>query len=175
VESLEVRLAQGEMHLSRQYTELERRDALDILAINQNNIALTSYQTGIPQRTLRDWQRVQYMEMAPPPLTPSAAAEQFKQRFPDKNDAVEYIVTQCLAELTAFADELPEIMRMAAPYHQVLTFIHIIDRLDKLRTLLPPQTFRVEHAGNDESVHDTPSYQHNTGNEPSPADDQSPS
>lgn len=158
--------------MSRQYTELERRDAMDILAINQNNIALTSYQTGIPQRTLRDWQRVQYIEQSPPPLTPSAAAEQFKQRFPDKNDAVEYIVNQCLAELTAFADELPEIMRMAAPYHQVLTFIHIIDRLDKLRTLMPPT--RVESVDKDGSTHNTPDYQRNTGKERSPDDDQSP-
>ncbi len=122
------------------YTEQDRADALDILEANLNDIALTSRQTKIPERTLREWRRLHRVQSLLPPDPPSAAAEaltQFHERFPTQRAALEYVRDQFIMELITFADDLPYIMQMAAPYHRLLIFMHIVDRFDKIKSLIP--------------------------------------
>jgi len=48
--------------VSRRYTEEEKAMALQTLANNLGSIAITSIQTGIPERTLFNWRRKQRLE-----------------------------------------------------------------------------------------------------------------
>jgi transposase-like protein len=65
--------------LSQTYTEEDREEALELLGYNRNNIALTSTQTGIPERTLREWRRKQRNSVSlppdPSPESPTGSAE----------------------------------------------------------------------------------------------------
>ena len=53
--------------MSQTYTEQNREEALELLRYNHNNVALTSTQTGIPERPLREWRRKQRIENRLPP------------------------------------------------------------------------------------------------------------
>ena len=43
--------------MPRQYTTQQKEDALRQLAVNKGNVALTSIQTGVSERTIQRWQQ----------------------------------------------------------------------------------------------------------------------
>lgn len=144
--------------MPRTYSEDDRQEALELLGYNRNNITLTSAQTGIPERTLREWRRKQRIERSLlPPDPPSAAAAE-----PTGNaiEALEFVYNQIIEESSRIAASLPEILAAAPPYHQVLAFAQLIDRLPKLHSIInqssPPQAFRVEFVDADGTTHDSP-------------------
>ena len=144
--------------MSQTYTEDDREEALELLGYNRNNIALTSTQTGIPERTLREWRRKHRNNISlPPDPSPAAAA----MPVGDSAEALQFVYDQLVQELTRLAASLPEILASAPPYHQLLAITHIIDRVEKLQQIIPQpvQTLRVEYVDPDGSTHDTPFWQ----------------
>lgn len=150
--------------MSQTYSDQDREEALDLLTINRNNIALTSIQTHIPERTLREWRRKQRLK-APtlPPYPPPAAAA---DRFDSIPEALNHVHSRILEQLVELADSLPEILATAPPYHQLLALTQLIDRVEKLQALVPrlvpQQTIQVQFKDPDYgTLHDTPFWSRN--------------
>ncbi|MBZ0303023.1 MAG: hypothetical protein K8J31_24975 [Anaerolineae bacterium] len=155
--------------MSKQYVDEERIEALAQLRINRNNVALTSRQTGVPERTLREWRRLQRLEHGLPPNPPSAAAAaviaDHVARFSEPSEALQHVYDQFLQELVTIADTLPDILSTAPPYHQLLALMNMIDRIEKLQMLVPQtasqQTIRLEFVEPDGTVHHNPPWERN--------------
>jgi transposase-like protein len=146
------------------YTDEQRLEALDLLDVNRNNVALTSIQTGIPERTLREWRRQDRIQRhLPPDPLPAAAAEAFEREFTETSEAIQWIQDRFIQELVKLTQTLPEILSTASPYHQLLTLMHMIDRIEKLQTLVPQSdnhpSIRLEFVDPDGSIHPTPYWQ----------------
>lgn len=143
----------------RNYTPEEKAYALTEIRLSRNNIALVSARTGIPERTLREWRRLQRIENGlPPDPTPAAAANQFAET----SEAIQHVYDQFVAELVNISDTLPEILSTASPYNQLMTLMRMIDRLEKLQMMVPPpprQTIRIEYVDPDGSVHAKPPWE----------------
>ncbi len=150
--------------MSRQYTDEERVEALALLRCNRSNVALTSKQTRIPERTLREWRRLQRVQNGlPPDPLPAAAAADMARQFAESSEAVEYVRDQFLNLLVDLTDSLPEILSAASPYHQLLTVMQMIDRIEKLQMLVPLSTrepsIRIQFVDADGTTHDDPYWQ----------------
>lgn len=148
------------------YTEEQRAEALALLRYNRSNVALTSQQTGIPERTLREWRRLQRIENVLPPAKELSAAA---KNIEDAPEALEYVYKKFLKELVAIADSLPELVRTAPPYHQLLTMMKLLDRLELLHMLTTgtiDPTIQVEFVDMDGSTHPTPFWQRDNKGDP---------
>lgn len=145
------------------YTDEQRIDALALLYHNRYNIALTSRQTGIPERTLREWRRLQRHDHCEPPMMNIIKAAEQAVRFENPGDALNHVYSVFLQELAQAADKLPQLLYGQSPLQQLQTMMKIIDRLELLKMLISDtpveQIVRIEYVDPDGSVHANPYYQ----------------
>jgi len=149
--------------MSYRYPPQHKAAVLAQLQANHSNVILTSIQTGIPERTIRDWRRKAYLQnQLPvlPPHTPSAAAA--TPEFEEESQALQYVRRQIVQEVANMAATLKDTLDTAAPYHRILALSQLLDRLIKLDILIPQtqreQVIRVEYTYPDGSFHSTPPW-----------------
>ncbi len=91
------------------------------------------------------------------------AARTLPPEFEDVTDALKYVRDQIAQETVGMAHTLHEILNHTSPYHRVLSFSLLLDRVDKLESLIaktsPQQTIRVEFADADGTTHPTPYWE----------------
>jgi transposase-like protein len=118
--------------MSRRYTPQQKETALQRLAANFGNIAITSLQTGIPERTLRDWQQKRQLEQVQnPPLPPKISR---RQQQPDTNEyqLLRDIIMEHLFQLVENLSLDP-----ATAYLRAAALSRLIDRVIKLEKHIP--------------------------------------
>lgn len=121
-----------------QYSSAQKAAIMTLLERNGGNIQLTAQQTGVPYRTIYDWQRdmlpilQQYAPVAPPPR----AAE--TPTFENDLDALGFIRQNLLGELSRLSVSLQYDSGFSTPYQRALVLSQLMDRLLKLDVHLKP-------------------------------------
>lgn len=133
--------------MPRQYTEEEKRKALDCLRENGGNCRLTSRATGIPLRTLQSW--TQREQNAADQAETEQAMARMRQRLVEN-------VLRLADSLEAKIDDAPLNQHASA-------LAQLVDRLIKLAEKLPQSNpdddvIRIEFVDADGSVHQTPPW-----------------
>lgn len=127
----------------------DKTAALILLERNGGSIPATALQTGIPERTLYNWQR----QLSPrlqqyPPLPASIPPEPAEEvAFSDDISAIAFVRRQLMEELVAWSsrrDATP-----GGPYQRVLIIAQLVDRLAKLDSLAKTATLPLEKLYND--------------------------
>ncbi len=132
--------------MSRRYTPAEKSAILAILRANYDDISLTHHQTGIPERTLREWRRSQ---LPPPkssprqqefsPHTPDfIAAGGSPPGFTDDLEAMRFMRSRIMQELLNLTTSFNDDFGGATPYHRVQMLSRLLERLMKLDNHLKP-------------------------------------
>ena len=141
----------------------ERKAAvLQQLQANHNNVALTSIQTGVPERTIRDWRRKHWLEKALPPQGTPAAAAKPALDYGEETEALKFVRQQIIQEVVSVASNLADTLNTTAPYHRILALTQLLDRLIKLDAYIPEtereRVVRFEFQYPDGSIHDVPEW-----------------
>jgi len=172
--------------MPRQYTPQQKEDALRQLAVNKGNVALTSIQTGVSERTIQRWQQRLRLENAgakplPAPLSapPPPKENTPPPSPPPKNDPPQpetdddqSLREQTCNELRSLRNQLMRhIFNITADLsqdddlfnHRTVAITRLLDRVMKLDAQLnelhPQETIlRVVYTYPDGSVHSIPSY-----------------
>ncbi len=112
--------------------------AMVMLERNGGNVPLTAEQTGIPDRTLYNWQRhiLPYLRQHTPP--PPKPAEDMA--FDDDLDALAFIRQHIMNEMVRLSSSLQYDSGFSTPYQRVLVLSQLMDKLMKLDLHLKPYT-----------------------------------
>ncbi|MBC8170324.1 MAG: hypothetical protein H7X77_01570 [Anaerolineae bacterium] len=154
------------------YTDDQREDILICLWDNFDDIPLTSHQTGVPQRTLREW-RAAYLAANPdfqppgaptfadPPKNISAAAAANAAEVADQFILLrEKLMQQIFTLVSEVSDKAGDASFRAIAIARLLDRVHKLDTL--IPALRPPpheeNVYRVEYLYPDGSVHDNPPW-----------------
>jgi transposase-like protein len=147
--------------MPRQYSPDHKAAILERLHANGGDIAITHLQTGIPERTLRDWRRAIWLHSPPPPPPPTPtwrrqndstpdiakpqplpSSEDNVPVFKDDLDALAYLRRQIVNELVKIASAFQDSLQLVSPYQRVTILSQLTDRLMKLDAHLKPYTPR---------------------------------
>jgi hypothetical protein len=138
------------------YHPTQKTAILEKLRANGGDIAVTHLQTGVPERTLRDWRRERWLQSPPPPPPtplrrrqndpdgdavddqPAQAPDQELPVFEDDLDALAYLRRQIVDELVRIAGAFQDTFQLASPYQRVNMLAQLMDRLMKLDERLKP-------------------------------------
>jgi transposase-like protein len=127
--------------VSSHYTPEEKANALIHLHMHGDNIAYTSHELGIPQRTLREWRGKWYAEN-PPPQSPPRQTQ--RSDFADDLEALAYVRKQLMYEIVDMADTFREGMKYTSPSQRFYLMSQLLDRLMKLDQHLKPYRLQKE-------------------------------
>ena len=134
--------------LSRRYTPEEKSAALQRLDDNFGDVAVTSIQTGVPTRTLREWKRQRHLEaFQTGQLPPQNQRRQQRQQQiidPTNNDddddddegnkyrRLRKELMQHIFDLSATLMDDPQ-----TAYLRAVTLSRLIDRVIRLEAIIP--------------------------------------
>ncbi len=128
--------------MPRKFSPETRAAALAALQANDNDILLTSLQTGISSRTLYDWRRQHWLQQTvlqpQSPLSPQQNPPPPIPDFDSDLDALAFLRRQIMRELVTLGDELQRGRTLSSPYQRVLALSQLLDRLMKLDEHLQP-------------------------------------
>ncbi|MBI5666476.1 MAG: hypothetical protein HZC41_00590 [Chloroflexi bacterium] len=162
--------------MPKKYSPETRAAALAALQANNNDILLTSLQTGVSSRTLYDWRRQLWLQQSVlqpqcpvlpqqnPPLSPADDQAETVPEFENDLDALAFLRRQIMRELVTLSAELQRGMASSSPYQRVLALSQLLDRLMKLDEHLQPylpahnQIRTIEYIYPDGSRHDVPPW-----------------
>ena len=145
--------------MPRHYTDEEKRLVLDRLIANHGDVPRTVEETGVPMRTLYNWQKdanlplpklLPNLPSASDSPRPDAQAEGLGVRAselpPDTTEAFQELHDQLLPIAKILADRITEAID-EAPLNQRMTALsQLIDRIAKLAALLPkPEEEEIEY------------------------------
>ncbi len=146
------------MYITR-YTSAEKKAALDCLRRNGGNVAQTSTETGVPERTLYSWRR---KEMQRPPVAPPAIPADLDL---DDADALIQLRRQIMAYVADLGPSLVTGLDLLTPYQRALTVRQLLEQLSLIDSLIPAHArenvTRVEFVNPDGSVSDKPFWMQN--------------
>ena len=127
--------------MSRRYTPEEKANALVHLQMT-GDIAFTSKQLGIPERTLFDWRRDWYAINPPPQSSPPRLQQ---PEFENDLQALAYLRKQIMAELIELAGSYQKGAMFTSPTQRIHLLSQLLDRLMKLDQHLKPYKPPVWH------------------------------
>jgi len=142
--------------MPRTYTDAEKQQAMNCLAINNGDVMLTSVQTGIPERTLYYWslrakkilqsQSPQSPQTSSPSTHPPVGAQHVAPSSsppapiptdPDLINTLTDLQAKMKHAMNLLADSIPEAIADAPLNQRILALVHLIDRIVKLNAQLP--------------------------------------
>jgi hypothetical protein len=150
----------GDLILARRYTRSQKAEILKHLDDNVGDVVLTSLQSGIPERTLRDWKRTRS-------LRPAAAENHRQRRHEHGNEsppsaaesAVTFEILNNLLVDKAFkiAGSLTQGLEDSPVHQRAIALAHLIDRILRLNATLPRlndnNAVRIEFVAPDGTIH----------------------
>jgi transposase-like protein len=171
-------VSEKELSVSRRYTSDEKTAILAQLQSNHGDIALTRLQSGIPERTLREWRRelwLNHLPPLPPPPTPLRRQETTSESldvgahgcaptldtptFANDLEAVVFLRNQIMKELLSLSASLNNSLSITTPYQRVLVLTQLLDRLMKLDEHLKPYASFDDGDDDIQIAYDKPSYE----------------
>lgn len=134
--------------MSRRYTPDEKSTILVKLRANHGDIALTHQQTGVLERTLREWKRDQLpppnsvvrqqeAPLDPPDMVPSGGKSTAPACTNDL-EAMQFMRSRIMQELLNLTTSFNDDFGGATPYHRVQMLSRLLERLMKLDNHLKP-------------------------------------
>lgn len=129
--------------MSKRYTPAEKAEALDQLRINGGNIAYTSTQTGIPERTLRHWRQEEWRKNAQESLPLPPHPPRRRQQLPyidvetGSTEVLLALRQQIINHIIQAAPTLIDGLNTTSPYHRVLAVSQLIEHLRWLDAYIP--------------------------------------
>ena len=124
--------------MSRHYSQDDKDRALELLIANRGDVAITSVQTGIAERTLYRWQKASGILPSPlPPLPPIEGYTSNNSMSADRVTALRDIQQEMLAEAKTLVHSLNEAIADAPLNQRVAALAQLIDRIMKLDLELP--------------------------------------
>jgi len=128
--------------MSRHHTDLEKQQILRCLVANNGDTQLTSIQTGVPVRTLRDW-RMKYL---PPEWRrqhfqgafPLADGRQFPPLPANESQALRDIQRRLMEMVNRLSLSIDEVIDEAPLIQRAAALSQFIDRVIKISAQLPP-------------------------------------
>jgi hypothetical protein len=122
--------------MSNRYLPDQKAAAMALLERNRGNIQVTAQQTGIPDRTLYDWQGdiLPYLQQYAPPSPPASETPVFE----DDLDALAFIRQNIINELSRLSASLQHDAGFSTPYQRALVLSQLMDKLLKLDGHLRP-------------------------------------
>lgn len=161
--------------MPRKYTDQQKIDALQHLADNYGNVTLTAIQTGIPERTLRDWKRRRKFETLKdlPPIKETRRRQQTAANDdPDQNteNESEGEYTRIRQRLMQHIDTLLETLTddPDTAHLRIIALTRLLDRVIKLESLTRTESnapIRIEYKYPDGTLHNVPPW-HNADYNP---------
>jgi transposase-like protein len=122
--------------MSRRYSQEFKAAAVEQLRANHGNTLVTARQTGVPERTLRDWKRE--ILLSPPPLPVPPVVEQNPAsqppEFDDPAEALRYVRDRIVRELVNLSTNLSDSHGLTTPYQRTLMLAQLTDRLMMLNS-----------------------------------------
>ena len=128
----DMREKEGDMPERNSYTTAQKTAAMTVLERNGGNIQLTAQQTGIPYRTIYDWQR-DMLPMLEQYAPASARPPTEMPTFENDLDALAFIRQNILGELSRLSASLQYDSGFSTPYQRALVLSQLMDKLLKLR------------------------------------------
>lgn len=166
--------------MSRRYALDHKALVLAILQKNGGDVQLTSQQTGVPARTLRDWRRQSLgvpppsIFPPPPPHSPSPLVEEEQageEEQPDPRDQFFQLRELMMREALTLATSLASDMAHTPVSQRASALTRLVDRILRLDDVLPrnwpEMVIRHEYHYPDGTLHDVPPWQ----SEDTPDDD----
>lgn len=154
--------------MSRRYSPEHKALVLQTLDRNGDNITVTSIQTGVPERTIRDWRQQRHLflpensrrrrqiELPPEIANPEHSKEA---------DVFKYLREQIMRGLLQMVANFAEDMDDATFHQRVNALTKLIDRFPKVTSWLPvdqSNVVTIVYQDPDGSVHDTPPWSRRT-------------
>ena len=145
--------------MKTQYSAAQKAAIMTLLERNGGNVTLTAQQTGIPYRTIYDWQRemLPLLQQYAPQSIPKAVET---PTFENDLDALAFIRQNILGELSRLSASLQYESGFSTPYQRALVLSQLMDKLLKLDVHLKPYTpheqqkIRIEFVDEQGNVHD---------------------
>jgi hypothetical protein len=125
------------------YTDHQRETILDRLAANMGNIALTSIQTGVSERTIARW-RQKYRPAMTTKTTIPPAIDAVPTITLANDAALLRLRDQLVQHAFALSDSFEEGIANATLSQRAAALSQIIDRIVKLAAFLPPPDIEKE-------------------------------
>lgn len=174
--------------MPRQYSSQKKQDTLTHLAVNRDNVVLTSLQTGVSERTIHRWKQRQRLQAdhdanpAPQITAPHTNAPQWDAPHwnapppPDKNDPPpppdEPDQERTILELFSLRNQLMQhVFKLTESLsqndefvnHRAVAITRLLDRIIKLDAQLDylrpaEQVIRVEYQYPDKTIHSVPPW-----------------
>ncbi len=135
--------------MARRYSKSHKAETLQRLDENAGDVALTSLQSGVPERTLREWRRLRALNLAAAAETEwRQAREQPSQPPPSATDSAasfETLNVLLMDEAFKLAGSLATGWDDSPTHLRMMALAHLIDRILKLNAILP-------HSGGDNKI-----------------------
>ncbi len=116
------------------YTPEHKAAALLVLERNHNNFARTSHETGIPQRTLRDWRRISPVD--PPPQTAIRRRQSEQPKFSSHNEALRHLRERVMDEALRLMETLEFDTEYLEPHQRATTLNRLLEQVIRLEQYL---------------------------------------
>lgn len=120
--------------MSKRYSPEHKALVLQKWEANGGDIALTSVQTGIPERTLRQWRQQHQRQLPPPQISERRQLPEFENDLA----ALDFMRRQILDELLALSGDLQGNFGVTTPYQRIQILSRLLDRLMTLDEHLKP-------------------------------------
>jgi hypothetical protein len=146
--------------MSKYYHPKHKALVLQKLVENNGDIILTSLQTGVPQRTLRDW-RYQSHILTAAAVDEMAAARRTQESEPPPSaselddDALKRIHDKLVADIHKLINTLGDDMEYASFPQRVTALARMVESLPKLQSLLTTdddQFIRIQYQDADTGI-----------------------
>ncbi len=127
--------------MPKRYSDEEKAEALRLLSANRYDVARTSLEIGIPERTLHRWRRNEqldkrFMAADPPPMA-AAIKDDDNDSDEDPGVILSQIHRRMLDDIVKLSGTIERDLETASPYQRLQALVMLIDRLDKIDRLIP--------------------------------------